>query len=134
MHLDNYRAMVRDTAIFGENIDKMFPDESMEARWALKMSYAMNGLSSEVGELAGVFKKWLRGDFLKAANGDAVEAKRLFITALNDEGGDAIWYLFTIADLANTSIESMMLKNHDKLTRRKEAEDIDNGAVGHEVN
>lgn len=67
------------------------------------------GLLEEAGEVAGVFKRLLRGDF-----DDDMAA-----TKLHKELGDVLWYLSQVALDNNWTLSSIATANIDKLTSRK---------------
>lgn len=58
------------------------------------LEYCVLGLVSEAGEVAGVVKKWLRGDYGEAT----MRAKML------DELGDVLWYVALTADRVKESM------------------------------
>lgn len=67
------------------------------------------GLLEESGEVAAVFKRLLRGDY---AIGPAQEK-------LKKELGDVLWYLATIANDNEWTLEEVAKENIDKLDSRK---------------
>jgi NTP pyrophosphatase (non-canonical NTP hydrolase) len=67
------------------------------------------GLFEEAGEVAGIFKRLLRGDYLM---GEA-SAK------LHKELGDVLWYLSAIAADNNWTLAEVAQSNLDKLESRK---------------
>lgn len=67
------------------------------------------GLLEEAGELAGIFKRLLRGDY-----GPDIAATKLF-----KELGDVLWYLSQIADDNNWTLEEVATGNIEKLTSRQ---------------
>lgn len=78
------------------------------------LTYAVVGLTSETGELAGKFHKALR----------EVEPKDIVNTPhrnkMIDEGGDVLWNLSKIARELNTDLETMARYNMLKLRLRCE--------------
>ena len=66
------------------------------------------GLLEESGEVAGVFKRMLRGDY------DADVAA----TKLHKELGDVLWYLARIAADNNWTLEEVAAANLEKLESR----------------
>ena len=67
------------------------------------------GLLEESGEVAGVFKRLLRGDY----NPDEAVSK------LHKELGDILWYLSQIAWDNGWTLEEVAKSNLDKLESRK---------------
>jgi len=67
------------------------------------------GLLEEAGEVAGVFKRLLRGDF------DQPTAA----VKLEKELGDVLWYLARIASDNNWTLQSVAQSNLDKLESRQ---------------
>lgn len=67
------------------------------------------GILEEVGEVAGVFKKLLRGDY------PPEEA----MARLHKELGDVLWYLSRIAADNNWKLSDIAQSNIDKLESRK---------------
>lgn len=70
-------------------------------------SHAAFQLIEEVGELAGVFKRWLRGD------GELNREKLL------DESGDALWGLAATAAAHGFTLEEVAQHNIKKLEDRR---------------
>lgn len=82
------------------------------AKYAVKGSppeERVMGILEESGEVAGVFKRLLRGDF-----GPEECAARL-----HKELGDVLWYLSQIAADNNWSLEDVAKSNLDKLESRQ---------------
>lgn len=67
------------------------------------------GLLEEAGEVAGIFKRLLRGDY-----GPDVAA-----TKLHKELGDVLWYVSQIAGDNDWTLEDIANTNLDKLESRK---------------
>lgn len=67
------------------------------------------GLLEEAGEVAGVFKRLLRGDY-----GPDIAATKLF-----KELGDIMWYLSQIAEDNDWTLEDVAKSNLDKLESRR---------------
>lgn len=74
------------------------------------LAYTIIGLTSEVGEVAGKFKKCLRDDA-----GILTEEKK---QQLIDELGDVMWYVARVAAELKTPLEDVIQRNHDKLEDR----------------
>jgi len=72
------------------------------------LPYLSLGLSSEAGEVAGKYKKVIRGD------------KALDAAAMADEVADCLWYIDRLAVHLGYSLEELMQMNMDKLNSRKE--------------
>ena len=71
--------------------------------------YTTLGLTNEAGEVAGVLKKELRGDF--PADVDVTEM-------MVKELGDVLWYLAMLAKALGYSLEKVAQMNLDKLADR----------------
>ena len=67
------------------------------------------GLLEEAGEVAGVFKRMLRGDY-----GPDIAAIKLF-----KELGDVLWYVSQIAADNNCPLQQVAESNIEKLESRK---------------
>jgi NTP pyrophosphatase (non-canonical NTP hydrolase) len=67
------------------------------------------GLLEEAGEVAGIFKRVLRGDYQE------VEAA----ARLHKELGDVLWYIARVAADNNWPLEDIAKSNLDKLESRK---------------
>lgn len=66
------------------------------------------GLIEETGEVAGVFKRLLRGDF----------SEDVAVTKLHKELGDVLWYLSQIAADNGWKLSDIAKENIDKLNSR----------------
>ena len=66
------------------------------------------GLASEVGELLGEQKKWIRDG----------ESYRLFPDRVKEELGDLLWYLSNVAAKHGLTLEDIAAHNLDKTQRR----------------
>ena len=73
------------------------------------LPYLLSGLFSEAGEVAGVYKKYLRGDY-------DIEQ---FYLKLEDELGDIMWYFVELCNFMGWSVEDIIDKNIEKLSSRK---------------
>ena len=67
------------------------------------------GLFEESGEIAGVFKRLLRGDY----------SPDVAVTKLHKELGDVLWYLSQIALDNGWKLSEIAAENIDKLTSRQ---------------
>lgn len=79
---------------------------------AHRVVYPALGLASEAGEVAGKVKKVLRdqgGDFARAP-----------LASIEDELGDVLWYVATLAADLDLSLERIARRNLDKLASRAE--------------
>jgi NTP pyrophosphatase (non-canonical NTP hydrolase) len=95
MELDAYQRDAAATAIYDR---------------AHRVIYPALGLASEAGEVAGKVKKVLRdrgGDFSEAP-----------LEAIEDELGDVLWYVATLAADLDLSLEQIARRNLDKLASR----------------
>ena len=71
-----------------------------------KMSHALEGLISEVGEIADTIKKYKRyGQCLDKAN-------------IQEEVGDVLFYLAMLCDSTRVSLQMCAIDNVDKLAKR----------------
>ncbi len=95
MDIKTYQAWTDKTAIYPKDAG---------------LSYTIIGLTSEVGEVAGKFKKVIRDD-----GGILTEERK---NQLIDELGDVFWYCARLAKELNISIEEVLQRNHDKLENR----------------
>lgn len=68
------------------------------------------GILEEAGEVAGVFKRMLRGDY-----GPDIAAAKLM-----KELGDILWYVATVAADNDWTLEDVANTNLEKLASRKE--------------
>jgi NTP pyrophosphatase (non-canonical NTP hydrolase) len=76
---------------------------------AQNFTYMVSGLASEAGEVAGKFKKFVRGD----------TDPEVFKASITKELGDVLWYVAGLATLSGTSLEDIARENIEKLTKRK---------------
>lgn len=67
------------------------------------------GLLEEAGEIAGVFKRFARGDY----NADVT------VTKLHKELGDVLWYLSQVAEDNGFKLSEVAQTNLDKLESRR---------------
>ena len=67
------------------------------------------GMLEEAGEVAGVFKRLLRGDY----------SADVAVTALHKELGDVLWYLSQIAYDNGWKLSEIAAANIDKLESRQ---------------
>ena len=71
-----------------------------------KLSHALEGLASEVGEIADTIKKYKR-------YGQALDAENI-----REEVGDVLWYLAMMCDAVSISLEMCAIDNITKLKTR----------------
>lgn len=95
MDLDEYQKKTRETAIY--------PSENA-------IEYLTLGLNDESGEVAGAFKKYIRGDY------DEDELRE----RISGEAGDVLWYWSRLLDEMDLTASDVMEKNADKLFDRKD--------------
>lgn len=96
MDIEEYKKCLRKTVVYSKEVEK---------------EYLILGLCSEVGEVAGKYKKFLRGDF------DDINK---FKDCLELELGDIFWYLVRLCDCLDISVSEVLDKNIIKLTKRLE--------------
>ena len=97
------------TKLAWEATYKNFTRRTAQYPKEVEMEYLMLGLSSEVGEVLGKYKKYLRGDKM---------IRQDFEKGLVDELGDVMWYFVRICDMLDVSLYEVMSKNIVKLSRR----------------
>jgi NTP pyrophosphatase (non-canonical NTP hydrolase) len=96
MTLGEYQEWTHETAVYTETVK---PER--------RLDYALIGLLSEVGELAGIIKREIRGD-------GRVDPKQL-----QDELGDVLWYIARVANESGLSLQYALDRNVAKLMDRK---------------
>jgi|APGre2960657373_1045057.scaffolds.fasta_scaffold126514_2 NTP pyrophosphatase (non-canonical NTP hydrolase) len=72
--------------------------------------YLIAGLLSEAGEVAGVWKRMLRGDY----EDNTIEGRAKIL----DELGDILWYITSLCLLHESTLENLIKINTAKLARR----------------
>lgn len=77
--------------------------------------YTTLGLASEAGEVAGVAKKRIRGDY---------ETTSEFLEKMIAELGDTLWYLAMVAEELGITLDAIAGYNLTKLKLRAEADTI----------
>ena len=75
------------------------------------IEYCIHGLTNEAGEVAGAYKKLLRGDY----NRDEL------LKRCKKEAGDVLWYLANLSRELGFSLEEVAAENLSKLKGRAEA-------------
>ena len=98
MNFNEYQVKAHETAIY--------PEQNA-------LPYVGLGVGNEAGELQGLFKKSLRGDFDKDFDG-------AFVTAVSKEIGDVLWYLAEICTVMGLNLNEVAVSNLLKLADRKE--------------
>jgi NTP pyrophosphatase (non-canonical NTP hydrolase) len=73
-------------------------------------NYLIAGITSEVGEIAGVWKRTLRGDY---NTHDFIFQARLL-----DELGDVLWYITSLSLENGSTLEDLIGRNMAKLSAR----------------
>lgn len=91
MQLNDYQEWTKTTAIYPSD---------------LALTYLLLGLGSEVGEVQGKIKKFIRDD-------------KLDVEAFLHEMGDCFWYLVRILDELEVNAEDVLTMNKEKLEARK---------------
>lgn len=92
MTFDDYQALARRT-------------QNRELSMDLKQRHALHGLSSEVGEIHGLFQKIYQGHCLN-------------LNDLEKEIGDLLWFVAELCDSCGWSMREVAEKNIDKLKKR----------------
>lgn len=85
-----------------------FAHSTMDPHTKEPLFYAVLGLASESGEVAGKIKKHLRGDYVEIPK-DALEL----------ELGDVLWYIAEICTQLHIRLEDVASNNIRKLAFRK---------------
>ena len=93
MKLDTYQKKAQATAVFDKQVE---------------VAYTVLGLINEAGEVAGKYKKLLRGDYVTDS---AVEMMR-------EELGDVLWYVAALATALDASLDDVAKQNLNKLESR----------------
>lgn len=104
MNLNDYQTHARKTAM-GNSLD-----------------HFVHGLTEEAGEVAGVMKRFHRGDDAYRNlndHGTAYEISRFAKEKLLYEIGDVLWYIAMIADQLETPLVEVAQRNINKLADRK---------------
>lgn len=102
MQLNEYQEKAKETAEYHENTESVFED----------ISYTVLGLTNEAGEVAGVLKKFLRGDYTDNNESD-------WYKDVSKELGDVLWYLAMCASEFGYGLDEIAQMNLDKLSDRK---------------
>ena len=76
--------------------------------------YALVGLTNEAGEVAGLLKKAIRGDY-----GEYPSVSAEFLHKLEGELGDVAWYLAETCTQFNLDLGDIMGLNLEKLRSRQ---------------
>jgi NTP pyrophosphatase (non-canonical NTP hydrolase) len=89
-------------------------DQFQEQSWATclpsskNIEYLLFGLCNETGEVAGKYKKVIRGDV-------TIEAA---LPGIRKELGDVAWYLAGACEIFGLKLSDVMQENRDKLNDR----------------
>ncbi len=102
MDLNTYQQETRKTAVYPPHEQKGY--------------YPILALCGEVGELANVYKKWLRGDY-EGRTSDEIKAS--FDAKIMDELGDVMWYVARVAEDFGFTLNEVAKFNLKKLRLRK---------------
>lgn len=92
MELNKYQELARRT----QNPSLSLADRRM---------HALHGMSSEVGEIHGVYQKTFQGHMLD-------------VEKVIDEMGDLLWFIAEMADVLGVSLEGIAQHNVNKLRKR----------------
>jgi NTP pyrophosphatase (non-canonical NTP hydrolase) len=101
MHLNDYQTAARKTAM-GNSLD-----------------HFVMGLAEEAGEVAGVMKRFHRGDENYCPKFGSKVLSNFGEEKLKDEIGDVLWYIAMIADELGVTLEEVAQRNINKLADRK---------------
>ena len=102
MFMNDYQTAARRTAM-GNSLD-----------------HFVHGLTEEAGEVAGVLKRYHRGDDKYVGREGWLASLTPFAKEkLIDEIGDVLWYIAMIADELDTPLEDVAQRNIKKLADRK---------------
>jgi len=104
MLIETYQKKAHETAIYPKSTSYFAP----------RHLYVSLGLINEAGELIGLIKKGLRGDY-----GITPVHDKEFIKKLKGEIGDVCWYLAELCNVFDFSLSEIMASNLDKLADRK---------------
>lgn len=101
MNLDYYQTEAKQTAVY--------PKQTA-------LEYLVLGLNGEAGEVANVYKKYIRS---RGRDGlDATDTFRETHERMVDEIGDCLWYVALLADELGLNLSALAQQNLDKLNRR----------------
>lgn len=84
------------------------------------------GLLEESGEIAGVMKRWWRGDIEYLSDKDHLFSD-FAVERIKGELGDVLWYTAMLADVFGITLEDVAKYNLAKLQRRR-AKDMIHGS------
>lgn len=115
MDINEYQCWTDSTAVYPE----------ATCRSEKELNYLIQGFTGESGELANLFKKWLRDETVTLLPYFALsrlpnDKKDQLIKEL----GDALWYMARIARVLGYSMTEVAQLNHDKLEERKAANQL----------
>lgn len=96
MELNDFQELCTTTAVYPKDVG---------------IEYCALGLVSEVGEVAGKMKKFLRGDF----------TLDVLIDGMYKELGDVLWYVAMLAEELDVPLDDLAEGVLSKLAARKEA-------------
>lgn len=111
MELREYQSKAVRTALYRQEIESYTNNQGEEAKRE-KLHYAVVGLLSEAGELAGEVKRTLRDDA-----GQLTDQRRSKVLA---ELGDILWYVAAVADELGADLNEVAEANIAKLASRAE--------------
>lgn len=119
MNFDEYQEETSETVVYSQKYAQ---------------GYVLLGLLSEAGEIAGVTKRSIRGDFRVEARLELLvgieppsegqiraRAEELTLAALSKELGDLLWYIARLAAEYGLSLGEIAEENLKKLAARKAA-------------
>lgn len=101
------------------NLNEYQDNASKTAQYGLDgQEYTVLGLVNEAGEVAGVVKKYIRGDYDNPD--DEGQAYKTMREKLGYELSDVLWYLAMCAKEFKFTLEEIAQMNLDKLADRQE--------------
>ena len=103
MNADTYQHRAHETSLI---MPKM--------RLTPNQVYALAGVANEAGEVTGILKKGIRGDY-----GDYPATDAEFLHKLEGELGDVVWYLAETCTQFNLDLGDIMGLNLEKLRSRQ---------------
>lgn len=101
---------------------KQYQEAACDTAINNSMDHLGFGLVEEAGEVAGIFKRYHRGDDLYRSDrgwGHITELSLYAKDKLKAELGDVLWHIAVLADSFGFDLEDVARANLDKLQRRR---------------